>query len=141
DVWSRMVYGARTSLLLAGCAVLLASVFGSFLGLVSGYVGGRVDEGIMAATEIQLSFPYLLFAIAFMALLRPSLMNLMIVLVLRGWVVYVRLIRVSVLSVKEREFVNVAVALGASDSRVLFRHIAPNVLAPAIIVSTFQFAE
>jgi peptide/nickel transport system permease protein len=141
DVWSRMVYGARTSLLLAGSAVLLASVLGSVLGLVSGYVGGRVDEGVMAATEIQLSFPYLLFAIAFMALLRPSVTNLLIVLVLRSWVVYVRLIRVSVLSMKEREFVNVAVALGASDSRVLFRHIAPNVVTPAIIVSTFQFAE
>ena len=141
DVGSRMLYGARTSLLLAAGAVVVASVAGALLGLVSGYVGGRVDEVIMAATEIQLSYPYLLFAIAFMALLRPSLTNLMVVLVLRSWVVYVRLIRVSVLSIREREFVNLAVALGASGSRVLFRHIAPNVIAPAIVVSTFQFAE
>jgi len=141
DVLSRMLYGARTSLSIAAGAVAVASAVGALLGLVSGYVGGRVDEAIMAAVEVQLSYPYLLFAIAFMALLRPSLTNLVIVLVLRSWVVYVRLIRVSVLSIREREFVNLAVALGATGTRVLFRHIAPNVIAPAIVVSTFQFAE
>jgi peptide/nickel transport system permease protein len=95
----------------------------------------------MSVVEAQLSLPYLLMAIAFMALLGPSLVNLVIVLVLRSWVVYARLVRVAVLSMKSREFVTVAVALGAGDARILFRHIAPNVLAPALVVSSFQLAE
>src|SRR5712691_2765962 len=127
DVLSRIVYGARTSLLLALSSVLIAATVGVTLGLVSGWVGGRIDAAIMSAVEAQLSLPYLLFAIAFMALLGSSLTNLVIVLVLRSWVVYAQLVRVSVLSMKTREFVTVAVALGARGSRILFRHIAPNV--------------
>ena len=95
----------------------------------------------MSVVEAQLSLPYLLFAIAFMALLGPSLLNLILVLVLRSWVVYAQLVRVAVLSMRSREFVTVAVALGASDGRILFRHIAPNVLAPVLVVSSFQLAE
>ena len=141
DVLSRIVYGARTSLLLALSSVLVAAAVGVTLGLVSGWAGGRIDAAIMSVVEAQLSLPYLLFAIAFMALLGPSLANLVIVLVLRSWVVYAQLVRVSVLSMRSREFVTVAVALGASDARILFRHIAPNVLAPALVVSSFQLAE
>ena len=141
DVLSRVVYGARTSLFLALGAVLVAAGVGVVLGLVSGYAGGRIDAAIMSVVEAQLSLPYLLFAIAFMALLGPTVFNLVIVLVLRSWVVYAQLVRVSVLSMSAREFVTVAVALGASDARVLFRHIAPNVLAPALVVSSFQLAE
>ncbi len=141
DVLSRVIYGARTSLLLGLGAVLIASVVGIALGLVSGYVGGRVDAVIMSVVEVQLSLPYLLFAIAFMALLQPSIANLVVVLVLRSWVVYAQLVRVAVLSMKEREFVTVATALGASDARIVLRHIAPNIVAPALVVSTFQLAE
>jgi peptide/nickel transport system permease protein len=141
DVLSRVIYGARTSVFLALGAVLIAAVVGVVLGLVSGYAGGRVDAAIMSVVEAQLSLPYLLFAIAFMALLGTSVVNLVLVLVLRSWVVYAQLVRVSVLSMTAREFVTVAVALGASDARVLFRHIAPNVLAPALVVSSFQLAE
>ena len=141
DVLSRIVYGARTSLLLALASVLLAAAVGVTLGLVSGWAGGRIDAAIMSLVEAQLSLPYLLLAIAFMALLGPSLINLVVVLVLRSWVVYARLVRVAVLSMKSREFVTVAVALGATDRRILFRHIAPNVLAPALVVSSFQLAE
>jgi len=141
DVLSRIVYGTRTSLLLALGSVLIAATIGVTLGLVSGWAGGRVDAAIMSAVEAQLSMPYLLFAIAFMALLGSSLVNLVIVLVLRSWVVYAQLVRVSVLSMKTREFVTVAVALGARGSRILFRHIAPNVIAPALVVSSFQLAE
>ena len=141
DVLSRIIYGARTSLLLALASVLLAAAGGVTLGLVSGWAGGRSDAAIMSVVEAQLSLPYLLIAIAFMALLGPSLANLVIVLVLRSWVVYARLVRVAVLSMKSREFVTVAVALGATDGRILFRHIAPNVLAPALVVSSFQLAE
>ena len=138
---SRIVYGARTSLLLALSSVILAAAIGVTLGLVSGWAGGRTDAAIMSVVEAQLSLPYLLMAIAFMALLGPSLVNLVVVLVLRSWVVYARLVRVAVLSMKSREFVTVAVALGAGDARILFRHIAPNVLAPALVVSSFQLAE
>ncbi|MGH7266670.1 MAG: ABC transporter permease, partial [Candidatus Rokuibacteriota bacterium] len=141
DVLSRVLHGARTSVLLCGPAVLVAGVLGALLGLGSGYAGGRLDAVIMGIVEIQLSFPYLLLAIAFMALLQPSLANLFAVLVLRSWVAYARLTRVSVLSLKQREFVLVARAMGASDRRILFRHIAPNVLTPSIVVSSFQFAE
>jgi len=141
DVLSRIIYGARTSLVLGLAAVLIASVVGVALGLVSGYVGGRVDAVIMSVVEVQLSLPYLLFAIAFMALLQPSIGNLILVLVLRSWVVYAQLVRVAVLSMKEREFVTVATALGASDLRIVLRHITPNIVAPALVVSTFQLAE
>ncbi len=141
DMLSRIIYGARTSLLLGLAAVLIASVVGVALGLVSGYVGGRVDAVIMSVVEVQLSLPYLLFAIAFMALLQPGIGNLILVLVLRSWVVYAQLVRVAVLSMKEREFVTVATALGASDLRILLRHITPNIVAPVLVVSTFQLAE
>jgi peptide/nickel transport system permease protein len=141
DVLSRVVYGARTSVFLALGAVLLAAGVGVVLGLVSGYAGGRIDAAIMSVVEAQLSLPYLLFAIAFMALLGSSLTNLVIVLVLRSWVVYAQLVRVSVLSMKTREFVTVAVALGATGRRILFRHVAPHVIAPALVVSSFQLAE
>ena len=141
DILSRMLYGARTSLGLALSAVIIAAAIGIGLGLVSGWLGGLVDALVMSFVEIQISLPYLLFAIAFMALLQPSLQNLVIVLVLRSWVVYAQLVRVAVLSIKRREFVTVAVALGASDWRILFRHIAPNVLASALVISTFQLAE
>lgn len=141
DVLSRIIYGARTSLLLGLVAVLIASVVGVALGLVSGYVGGRVDAVIMGVVEVQLSLPYLLFAIAFMALLQPGIGNLILVLVLRSWVVYAQLVRVAVLSMKEREFVAVATALGASDLRILLRHITPNIVAPVLVVTTFQLAE
>jgi peptide/nickel transport system permease protein len=141
DVLSRIIYGARTSLTIAGAAVLLAAGLGILLGLVSGYAGSWVDALIMRVADIQLSFPYLLLAIAVMALLKPSLANLIIVLVLRSWVVYARLIRVVTLSAREREFVTAARALGGGGARIVLRHIAPNVVGPSIVVSSFQLAE
>jgi len=141
DILSRVLFGARTSLGVAGAAVVLAAVLGIVLGLLSGYAGSWADALIMRLADVQLSFPYLLLAIAVMALLRPSLLNLVIVLVLRSWVVYARLIRVVTLSAKEREFVMAARAVGSGAARILFRHIAPNVVGPAIVVSTFQLAE
>jgi len=141
DLLSRIVYGARTSLVLALVAVAIAAAFGVAMGLVSGWVGGRLDAVITSVVEVQLSLPYLLFAIAFMALLEPGLANLVIVLVLRSWVVYTRLVRVAVLSMKQREFVTVAIALGAGDGRILLRHVLPNVVAPVLVVSSFQLAE
>jgi peptide/nickel transport system permease protein len=128
-------------MLLAVAGVALAAVLGVLVGLISGYFSARLDAVIMRVADVQLSFPYLLLAIAFMALLGTRLSNLVLVLVLRSWVVYARLVRVSVLSLKEREFVTSARALGAGDWRIVFRHLAPNVAAPAIVVSTLQLAE
>jgi ABC-type dipeptide/oligopeptide/nickel transport system permease subunit len=141
DVLSRVIHGARTSLGIAGVAMLIAAALGILLGLLSGYAGSWADALIMRLADIQLSFPYLLLAIAVMALLKPSLINLVVVLVLRSWVVYARLIRVVTLSTREREFVTAARALGGGGARVVFRHIAPNVVGPSIVVSSFQLAE
>ena len=141
DILSRILFGARTSLGMAGAAVLVAAALGILLGLLSGYAGSWADVLIMRLADVQLSFPYLLLAIAVMALLKPSLVNLVVVLVLRSWVVYARLIRVVTLSAREREFVMAARAVGARGARILFRHIAPNVVGPAIVVSSFQLAE
>lgn len=141
DILTRILFGARTSLGVAGAAVLVAAALGILLGLVSGYAGSWADIVIMRLADVQLSFPYLLLAIAVMALLKPSLLNLIVVLVLRSWVVYARLIRVVTLSAKERDFVTAARAVGAGGARIVFRHIAPNVVGPAIIVSSFQLAE
>jgi ABC-type dipeptide/oligopeptide/nickel transport system permease subunit len=141
DILTRIFFGARTSLGMAGAAVLVAAALGILLGLVSGYAGSWADIVIMRVADVQLSFPYLLLAIAVMALLKPSLLNLIVVLVLRSWVVYARLIRVVTLSAKERDFVTAARAVGGGGARIVFRHIAPNVVGPAIIVSSFQLAE
>ena len=141
DILTRVLFGARTSLGVAGIAVVLAAALGILLGLLSGYAGSWADVVIMRLADVQLSFPYLLLAIAVMALLKPSLLNLVVVLVLRSWVVYARLIRVVTLSARERDFVTAASDVGAGGMRILFRHIAPNVVGPAIIVSSFQLAE
>ncbi len=138
---SRLIYGARTSMALACAGVILAGGVGVLIGLVSGYWSQRLDAVIMRIADVQLSFPYLLLAIAFMALLGTSLVNLIVVLVLRSWVVYARLVRVSALSLKEREFVTAARGLGLGSWRILLRHVAPNVAAPVIVVSTLQLAE
>src|SRR5262249_8389297 len=132
DVLSRVIYGARTSFAIAGAAMLAAAALGILLGLCSGYAGSWPDAPIMRVARSHLSFPYLLLAIAVMALLKPSLTNLIIVLVLRSWVVYARLVRVVTLSAREREFVIAARAVGGGAARILFRHIAPNVVGSCI---------
>jgi ABC-type dipeptide/oligopeptide/nickel transport system permease subunit len=141
DILSRVIWAARTSLGIAGISVLVAMVFGVMVGLLSGYYGGWLDGLVMRLADIQLSFPYLLLAIAVMALLKPTLANLILVLALRSWVVYARTVRGSVLVAKQREFVEATVALGASDRRIIARHITPNVIAPIIVISSFQLAE
>jgi peptide/nickel transport system permease protein len=138
---SRVIWAARTSLGIAGISVLVAMVFGVMMGLVSGYYGGWLDGLVMRLADVQLSFPYLLLAIAVMALLKPTLANLILVLALRSWVVYARTVRSSVLVAKQREFVDATVALGASDCRIIACHITPNVIAPIIVISSFQLAE
>ena len=141
DMLSRVIWAARTSLSVAGISVLVALLFGVTIGLLSGYYGGWLDTVIMRLADMQLSFPYLLLAIAVMALLKPTLANLVIVLALRSWVVYARTVRSSVLVVKRSEFIEATVALGASGRRIIIRHLTPNVIAPIIVISSFQMAE
>jgi peptide/nickel transport system permease protein len=141
DVLSRVIYAARTSLSIAALSVLIAGAFGVIVGLLAGYYRGWLDVAMMRLADVQLSFPYLLLAIAVMALLQPSIGNLVLVLALRSWVVYARTVRGSALGVKQQEFVEAARALGATDPRIIFRHLAPNVLTPVIVISSFQLAE
>jgi peptide/nickel transport system permease protein len=140
DILSRIIYGARVSLIVGLTAVILGAGLGSTLGLLSGYYGGFLDTGIMRVGDVFLAFPYLLLAIAIVAVLGGGLLNVIIVLAIATWVPYARLMRGSVLSVKEREFVVAARAIGAKDSAVLFRHTLPNVVTPIIVFGTFAVA-
>jgi ABC-type dipeptide/oligopeptide/nickel transport system permease subunit len=120
-------------------SVAVAATGGVVLGLVAGYYEGRVDQVISRVLEIVLSFPELLFAIAIVAILGPSLDNLIVALGLFGWPGYARIVRGSVLSARRREYVEAARAVGARASRIMFRHILPNVIAPVIILSATRF--
>ncbi len=141
DVLSRMLYGARISLTVGFLAVLIGGCFGSLLGLIAGYVGGWLDEAIMTLGDMQLAFPFILLAIAVIAVLGPSLRNLIIVVGISGWVTYARIARAQVLAVKERDFVTAERALGAMAGRILFRHILPNIAASLIVVGSLDLAR
>jgi peptide/nickel transport system permease protein len=141
DVLSRLLVGARISLAIALGAVALATLVGTAVGLLAGYFRGWFDVVVMRLVDVQMAFPSLLLAVTLAALLRPSLPILIMVLFIRSWIMYARLIRASVISIREREFVEAAVVAGASPLRVLLRHIAPGTLPMIAIVSTFQIAE
>lgn len=141
DIFSRILYGTRVSLGLAIVSIIIAGVVGVTVGLLAGYFGGAIDSIMMRLTDIQLSLPYLLFAIGILAIMGPSIPNLALVMVINSWAAYARLIRVSTLSVREREYVTAAESLGARDGRIIWRHVLPNVLAPAVIITSFRFAE
>jgi peptide/nickel transport system permease protein len=140
DIASRILYGARVTLAVSVVGMVLASVVGVAAGLASAYIGGVVDAVIMRIADVQLSFPYLILAIAMMALLGPSLPLLITVLAVRGWVSYARTIRGVVLSLKQQEFIAAAVASGARPRRIVSHHLLPNVLAPIIVLSSFELA-
>ena len=133
DILSRILSGARVSLLVGFVVVGVSSVVGILLGSVAGYVGGRVDEGISRVIDVLMAFPGLLLAIALVAVLGPSLVNVVLALSLIGWVGYARLVRGQVLRAREFEFVQAARALGATTPRVLLRHVIPTAL-PAVTV-------
>jgi peptide/nickel transport system permease protein len=141
DVVSRLLYGARVSLLVGFAAVLVAGVVGVALGLVAGYYSGRLDDLLMRLGDVQLAFPVLVLAIAVLSVLGASLGNVIIVLGLTGWVTYARIARAETLSLRHREFVEGARALGARDAAILWRHILPNVLPPITVVATFSVAR
>jgi peptide/nickel transport system permease protein len=140
DILSRVIYGARVSLIVGITAVLLGAGFGTAMGLFSGYYGGWLDTIIMRIGDIFLAFPYLLLAIAIVAVLGGGLLNVIIVLAIATWVPYARLTRGSVLSTKAHEFIVAARAIGVSDGSILFRHLLPNVVTPVIVYGTFAVA-
>lgn len=140
DVLSRVVYGARVSLRVGFSVVLLASSVGIFLGAVAGYFGGKVDSLIMRLSDMLLAFPGILLAIALVAVLGPSLNNVVLALSVIGWVGYARLVRGQILKVRQMEYVMAAEALGARAPRVIFRHLLPNVLSPVIVMATLGLA-
>ena len=141
DLFSQVLIGARTSLLVGVSVVSVTCVIGVFLGLIAGWFGGLVDSIFSAAIDFLLAFPGILLAIAVTAVIpRGGLWRIILALSLRGWVGYARLVRAQVLVLKERPFIEAARALGASHTRILFRHLLPNSLTPVLIEATFGLA-
>ncbi len=141
DIVSRIVFGARISLVVGLGAVVLGGFVGVTLGLLAGYLGGRIDDLVMRVADIQLAFPFILLAIAMVAVLGPGLVNIIIVLAVGGWVRYARVVRAQVLAVREMEYVEAARALGESPRSIMVRQILPNVFAPVIVVASFAVAQ
>ena len=141
DTLSRVLYGARVALFIGLCTVLVTAIVGGLLGLLAGFFGGWSGQVLMRLCDVQLSFPFILLALTINAIVGLGLRNIIISLSAAGWVVYARVVRGEVLSVKQRDFVQAAAALGMSRARVLFRHILPNVAPSIIIVASLQFSQ
>ena len=140
DVFSRLLHGARVSVGVGLTVVLLAGAFGTLLGSLSGYVGGRTDALLMRLSDVFLSFPGILLAIALVAVLGPALRHVVFALVAIGWVSYARLVRGQVLQVRELEFVTAARAVGTGGATILFKHILPNVLPTLLVQASLGMA-
>jgi len=141
DILARIIYGSRVALVVGLSAVLISGVLGMVIGLVSGYFGGKVDDFFMRLADIQLAFPFILLAIAVIGVLGPSLRNIIVVIGVSSWVVYARVVRGEVLSIREREFVQAAIALGSRDGRVVLHHVLPNAFTPWLVVATLDMAR
>lgn len=141
DVLSRLLYGSRVSLLVGFSAVLVAEAVGIFLGLVSGFYGGKLDSLIMRIADIFMAYPFMLLTISVIAVLGSSIFNLILVLGISDWVTYARTIRGSVLSLKRKEFVEASRAIGTSNRVIIGRHILPNVISPLLILGTLRVAN
>jgi peptide/nickel transport system permease protein len=141
DILSRLIYGSRISMLVGSCVVAASLALGLIIGSIAGYYGGRIDRFVnVVVMNAFLSFPGILLAIAFVAFRGPGIFNLVLALSLGGWVGYARLVRAQVLAVREREFVEAARALGASDLRVIVRHILPNIIQPVVVQAAIGMA-
>jgi peptide/nickel transport system permease protein len=138
DVLSRLIFGARVSMIVGFTAVIFAGAVGTTLGIISGYLGGWVDQVIMRLTDAWLALPALMFAIFLAAIVGPSMWNIVIILGLVYWTRYARVIRGEVLSLKEREFVRLAIVAGCSKRTIMYRHILPNVINSAIVIGTLM---
>ena len=140
DVLSRIIFGSRVSLKVGFVAVGLATLIGLFIGALAGYYGGWVDSALMRLVDLMLCFPAFFLILAVIALLEPSIWNIMAVIGLTGWMGVARLVRAEFLSLREREFVTAARALGAGDTRLILRHMLPNALAPVMVSATLGVA-
>jgi peptide/nickel transport system permease protein len=141
DVFSRVIYGARVSLLVGFAAVVVGGLLGATLGLLAGFRGGWTDSMIMTLADAQLAFPFILLAIGIIAVLGPSFPTLIVVIGLSGWVTYARVLRSQVLVLRSREFVDAIHALGGSVARVIARHVLPNVLSTLVVIATLELAR
>lgn len=137
DLLARILSGLRISLAVGLGAVVIAAFLGTLLGLISGYLGGVTDAVLMRIVDIQLSIPYMLIALIWAAFSTRSLMNIIIIVAVRGWVTFARVVRGEILSLRERAFIESAKAIGISTPRILFRHLLPQVMTQAFIVATF----
>lgn len=141
DVLSRLLYGARVSLLVGVASIAVGGTLGTLLGLISGYFGGWIDDVIMRLGDIQLAFPFILLAIMFLVVLGPGLMNIILVLGIGQWITYARIVRAQTLSLREKEYVEAARAMGDGLFSILFRTILPNIVAPLTVIASFNVAS
>ena len=141
DIASRILYGARISLIIGLVVVTAAGLVGTAIGLVAGYAGGIVDEALMRLTEVFLAFPALILAMAIAGALGPSLTNAIIAIAAVTWAVYARLVRGQILSLRRREFIEAARSVGASRTRIVVRHLLPNAIAPLMIQASFDLGS
>ncbi len=129
------------SLLVGICAILVGGTIGVIAGLLAGYFGGWIDDVIMRLGDIQLAFPFILLAIMFLVILGPGVINIIIVLGVGQWVTYARIVRAQTLSIREKEYVEAARALGDSTPLIIFRTILPNIIAPLTVIASFNVAS
>lgn len=141
DIASRIIWGSRVSMLVGFAAVFVAGSIGVVLGLIAGYRGGRWSALIMRVADVQLTIPFMVFALALVAAVGPSLLNLILVLGVTGWVVYARVVRAETLSLREREFVLAARAVGVRGAGIVRRHILPNAASSIIVLISIQVAR
>ncbi len=140
DLFSRLLYGARVSLLVGVSTVIIGGLVGAALGILAGYQGGRIDSAIMRVVDVQLAFPSLLLAIAILAVLGSSVLNVILVLSIASWATFCRVARAQAMSLRHREFVEASRAIGATSTRIVLRHILPNTLASLLIIASFGLA-
>lgn len=140
DILSRIIYGSRISLLVGFSAIITAIIFGGFIGAFSAYYGGLIDNGVMRVMDVLMAIPGMLLAIALAATMKPGLYNLVIAIAVAEIPLYARVVRSSVLTIKNQEFVEAAKCIGVADGRIIMRHILPNCLAPIIVQATLGMA-
>ena len=141
DVQSRLIYGVRVSLAVGLAAVTIGGLMGTTLGVIAGYNGGLIDDVIMRLADIQLAFPFILLAIMVLVILGPGVLNMVLVLGIGQWVTYARLSRGATIAQRDIEYVLAARSLGMSDMRIMFKTILPNILAPLIVIASFNIAS
>ena len=138
DLLSRVIYGTRISILISLTAVFIAGLFGTFVGLLSGFYGGWPDRIVMRFVDVQLSFPFVILALTIAAILGPSLKNIIITLAVSNWVLYARLVRGEVLGIKQKQFIQAAFTIGLPNWRIIATNIFPNVAAPVIVLASLE---